>query len=119
MLAQASQLAQIRPADALANNAFTADVETEVTLIMVCNTTSTDRTFSIYHDDDGTTFDDTTAIYRSQLVSANTTFVIELPYAGAGISIAPGGSLAVQSSLASAITFTLYGVTTRITGQVN
>lgn len=117
MLAQSSQLAQLRPANTAANGAFQADVETEVTLIVICNTTGADRRFSIYHDDDGTTYSDDTALYRSELVPANSTVVIELMHAGGGISMAPGGNLAVQSDSASALNFTLYGITARVTGQ--
>lgn len=117
MLAQSSQLGQLRPANVAANNAYTADIETEITLVMICNTTGVDRRFSIYHDDDGTTFTDDTALYRNELVQANGTVVIELMHAGGGISVAEGGSVAVQSDLASALNFTLYGITTRTTGQ--
>ena len=117
MLALSSQLAQLRPANTTANNAFTAEIETEVTLIVICNTTAADRRFSIYHDDDGVVFTDDTALYRNVLVDAQSTVVLELQHAGGGISVAEGGSIAVQSDLASALAFSLYGISTRVTGQ--
>ncbi len=117
MLAQANQLAQLRPTPTTPVLAYTASVDTEITLVVICNTTAADANFSVYHDDDGTIFDDDTALYKLQLVPARDTIEIELSHAGAGISVASGGSIAVASDTADAINFTLYGITTRITGQ--
>lgn len=124
MLARASQLAQNRPSGTTAVSAFTASVLTEVTKIIVCNTTALNREFSIYHDDDGATFDDTTALYRSVVVEANNTYVIELMDDGAGISVSgpeqgpAAGQIGVQTNLANSLTFTLYGMTADVAGDI-
>jgi len=116
MLALASQLAQLRPADVIANLAYSASIQTEITRIVICNTVGTAQTFSIYHDDNGTTYNDDTALYKDSPIAANETLTVQLQNDGGGISVAAGGSIAVQSNLAGALNFTLYGITTRITG---
>ena len=118
-LGKASFLSQVRPSNANASVGYDASVQTEVTLINVCNLTTTDQRFSIYHDDDGATFDDTTALYRNELVPAQGTVPVELFAAGGGISVSAGGNIGVQSSAANSINFTLYGITTDITGGNN
>lgn len=119
MLAQSSQLAQVRPSVSTPVAAYEASVDTEITLILICNTEDSDRVFSIYHDDDGNTFNDGTALYRGLTIAANNTYVIELPSPGAGISVARGGILAVQAHSPSSLTFSVYGTTTNITGQID
>ena len=53
MNAPGSQLAQSRPSGTTAVTAYTnANVRTEVSRVYVANTTASDATFAIYHDDD-------------------------------------------------------------------
>jgi hypothetical protein len=118
-LAKASQLAQSRPSVTTAQGILAPSIPTEVTLITVCNTTGTAAAFSIYHDDDGTTYDDSTALYRAVSVAANTTVRIEFQHAGGGISLSDTGNLAVRTDTASALTFTVYGITTDIVGHIS
>lgn len=115
-LARSVQLAQIRPANTSTNVAYTADITTEITLIKICNTTALMANFSLYHDDFGSSFNNDTALYLNHVVGANDTKVIELKHAGGGISISPGGSVGIQSSVSGAINFTMYGKTTDVTG---
>ena len=104
-------LAQSRPANTSAATAFTASVRTEITSVVICNTTGSAATFSLYHDDDGTTFDQTTALVYAAAISANTTITVGAEGDGAGIHLTPGGSIGVQSGTSSALTFSIYGVT--------
>lgn len=119
MLAIASQLAQILPTDTVVNTAYTAVIKTDVTLIIVCNVSTNARKFSIYHDDDGTTFDDTTALYKDEPIAASTTRRIEIQYEGGGISVEEGGAIGVKTDVASELNFTLYGMTQNIAGVQN
>ena len=111
MFASGQLLAQSRPANTSTATAFTASVRTDLTQIIVSNTTGSAATFSIYHDDDGTTYDQTTALVYACSLAANTTFIIGSEGAGLGIQLSPGGSIGIQSGTSSACTFSVYGVT--------
>ncbi len=110
MFAKGSQLAQVRPS-ATASTVYTATLRTEVTRIMVCNTTANNVGYDIYHDDDGTTYAQATALYYSQSISGNTTHAITFDGAGGGIFLARGGALGVKPSVDLAVTFSIYGIT--------
>lgn len=108
------QLAQIRPAVTTAIALYTAQLRTEITRIVICNNLNPGTTFSVYHDDDGTTLDETTALHHDQSLSGNTTVVIESPGIGSGLFIAPGGTLGIDVGAADSVTVTLYGITEEI-----
>jgi len=110
MFSQGSQLAQIR-VSASASTAVTTTLRTEVTRIFVCNTSSSIATFSIYHDEDGTTYDETTALFFGATIEANTTVDIISDTLGAGIMMMRGASLGINSDTDNALTFSIYGVT--------
>ncbi len=110
MFAKGSQLAQVRPS-ASASTAFTSTLRTEVTRIVVCNTTGGAVTYSIYHDDDGTTYDQSTSRSYETSIAANTTVTYVADAAGAGFAMQRGASIGVKPSADLAITFTFYGVT--------
>lgn len=101
------QFGQSRPADTAAASIYSpADgITATVTRISVCNTSSSDATFSVYIDADGTTYDQTTALYYQVPLAAKQTAVLTefLPISSSS------GNLAVQSSVASALTFTVNG----------
>ena len=109
--ASGSQLAQSRPAGTTAVNAFTATLLTEITRIVVCNTTGTAAAMSIYHDDDGSTFDATSALYESTSIAANESVEIKAESIGGGLMVAADGQIGVKTGTASALTFTIYGIT--------
>lgn len=113
MSARGSQLAQVRPSGTSASAAFTATIPTEVTRIFITNTTGSAAAFSLYHDDDGTTFDQTTALFFGVSVTANTTTEFQCD-PGAGIQMRAGGALAVQTDTGSALTFSIYGITAEV-----
>ncbi len=76
------------------------------TITIVNNDTSEAHNIRIYHDDDGTTYDATTAIYRDsdQPVESTT------PLWGLEITVASGGSIGVEVSTGTPdVTFSFYG----------
>lgn len=117
--ASGSQLAQSRPSGTTAVSAFTALMPTEITRIIVCNTTGTAANMSIYHDDDGSTFDATTALYESKSVPANDSIEIKAESIGAGLMMAKNGQIGVKTGTANALTFTIYGITANIAEKLN
>lgn len=108
---QASLLAQTRPSSTSATSAFSSILATTITRIHITNTTGSAAAASVYHDDDGTTFDQTTALLYSKSIAANTSETIEAASLDSGITVAAGGAIGVRSQTPSALTFSLYGVT--------
>lgn len=100
-------LAQSRPAGTGATLAYTgpANGAAIVRYILVANTTALAAAYSIYLDDDGTTYDQTTALFYAISLAANDTELIdiELPLTSSS------ANLAVQTGTGSAITFTVIG----------
>lgn len=102
-------LAQLRPGTTTATTAFTARMRTEIKKVIVCNTSGGSADYSIFHDDDGTTYDQTTALYYTKTLATKTSDVINAEDFAGGISVSNGGTIGVQSSTASALTFSFYG----------
>ncbi len=111
MFAEVTQLAQVRPGTATAATAFTATLHTEVTAVWICNTTSSAAKFGIFHDEDGAVFNQTTALHYQQSIAGNTTVRFEFNSQGAGLGMQPSSNLGIETDTASAITFTVYGIT--------
>ena len=106
------QLAQARPSGTDPVSIYTpgSNKSAKITSIYVANTTGSSVTFSIFHDDDGTTYDESTALFFNQALAANTTREIN-SFSDFGLFMNNGaGNLAVESNTGSALTFTLYGV---------
>ena len=63
-------------------------------------------TFAIYLDDDGTTYNEETALYHDVSIDANTTVVLSiyLPMSNSA------GNLAVEAATTDAVTFTVAGL---------
>jgi hypothetical protein len=108
------QIAQNRPSGTTATSVYTATMITEVTRIIICNTTSSAADFSLYHDDDGSTFDETSALHFAQTVPPYSTVTIEAGNMGAGLMVTGSGQIGVQTSTSNALTFTLYGITQQV-----
>lgn len=100
-------LGQSRPGDTNAVSVVSPDANEilNITNIFIANTTANTPTFRLFHDEDGTTYDQTTALYYDKATSANDTFHIETNIWMRDA----GGNLAVRSSAASELTFTFYG----------
>lgn len=102
------QLGQVRPANT--NNTVLysprADIIGVVTCIIVVNTNAGTLLFRLFHDTDGTTYDQSTALAWDENVAFNTMRILTFD---GGIAIPEGGNLACRSSVANDITFTAYG----------
>ena len=107
MALQEKQLGQLRPANTSAASIYSpgAGVTAIIRNITVTNLTGLAVNFSIYHDDDGTTYDETTALFFTVRIEKNQTIPLTA-YAAMNNS---AGNLAVQSSTADALNFTVYG----------
>ncbi len=105
---RAKVLAQLRPADTNAASLYSPpdNRSVELTKLIICNQTGSSVTFRVFLDDDGTTYDQTTAMFYDQSLSANLTWVEDLK--GWGMN-KTAGNLAVRSSINDALTFTLFG----------
>jgi len=104
---QEKQLGQLRPANTTAASLYSPG--TNVTGIAknlwVCNTTSASAKFRVFVDDDGTTYDETTALFFDVILCGNTSVQIDL-FASMND---PAGNFAVRTDTNNALTFTLFG----------
>jgi|2_EtaG_2_1085320.scaffolds.fasta_scaffold45206_2 hypothetical protein len=107
------QLGQSRPANTTAVSIYSpgADIEARIYLIIITNTTGSDTTFRIFHDEDGTTYNETTALYFDQTITANNSAILIFDNTGQdGIAMeTAAGNLAVRTGTNDALTFTVYG----------
>lgn len=103
------QIAQSRPSNTNAVSAIspTDGQIIQVTSVFICNTTGSNATCRIFHDEDGTTYDQSTALFYDVTLAANTSLHIDLADTWLRDST---GNLAVRVGTASAITFTFYGI---------
>ena len=103
-------LAQSRPSNTTAATLYTAGMKTEVTRIIIANTTGSAATFRLFHDDDATTMDETTALIWDNSIATANYVDIQAYLDGAGITIAAGGSIGIRSGTGNALTFSAYGI---------
>jgi len=114
-----AQLAQSRVSgtDALKifNISDMAENPARVTIeqIVVCNTTGTDLTFDVYHDKDGVTYDETTAIFFEETSCGASNIGIghdktKIYDVNIGVEN-ESENIAAKSSLSKGLTYTLYG----------
>jgi hypothetical protein len=99
-------LGQLRPSDTSAADIYTvpSNTQTVVSSILVCNTTSTAATFSVFQRTSGSTAGEANAIAFDQNIPANSTTTIE-----AKLTISETNILSVKSGTSSALTFTVNG----------
>lgn len=102
-----TQLAQSRPSNTNAVSAYSPATNevTHITEIAVCNTTAISATFRIFHDEDGTTYNESTALFYDVSIGANTTVIIETNWWMRDSD----GNLAVRTGTSNALTFTISG----------
>jgi len=107
MAFQEKQLGQKRENSTNAVSVYSpaAEVTAIISSIRICNNTGSSRTFSLFVDDDGTTYDESTAIYFNSPLTANETLAID----GFMAMNNSSGNLAYSSSLANAVTITVFG----------
>lgn len=102
-------LAQLRPANTSTATAVTPlgkGLDIVYTLI-IANTTGTAANASVYYDEDGTTYDQSTALLYAVPVPANDSTVL---YFKGGIPLEQGANIGIQSGTSNALTFTFFGI---------
>lgn len=115
--AQGELLGRVQPDGTSPVPIFTATMRTEIMLI-VAVVLSDSPDISVYHDDDGVLFDSTTQIFLRPGSAGDGPFIFQAPTAGGGIFVRPGGVIAVQTSVAEAVTFSVYGITATLAERV-
>lgn len=98
-------LGQLRPANTTAASIYSPDDFAIVDRILVCNQGGITPKFRIFLDNDGTTYDETTALYWDIALDADQTVEIDGPLYMANSS----GNLAVRTDTADDVTFTVFG----------
>ena len=108
MALQEKQLGQLRPANTTATTLYSPadNTTTIITNIWVCNTTANTPTYRLFVDDNGTTYDETTAIAFDVALAANESKQISCYIAMNNSS----GNLAVRTSAANEINFSAFGM---------
>lgn len=101
------QIAQLRPANTSAATLVSEVRPFFVDLIIICNTTSSSAVFSIFHDEDGTTYDESTALMFNATLQGGDMAYVDVPRGIANNKVS--GTIGVKSGTASALTFTAYG----------
>lgn len=105
------QLGQLRPANTSAASIFSPDTSGpyEAALLVITNVTTSAADASFFHDKNGTTYDETTALLFGHSIAAGDVVMIEGPFG----DYEEAGNFGVQSSVADALNFTLYGTIER------
>jgi len=119
--AQGQLLAQLRPSVTTAVNLYTAgQLRTEITLLVAVIVPGTGGQIEIdvFHDDDGTTYDNDTLIASISRADNNDGLVFQAQHPGSGILIARGGSIGVRVSSANNVNFSVYGITETLAERV-
>lgn len=104
---QEKQLGQLRPANTTAASVYSPAAATTwvAKSLIVCNTSTASCAFRVFHDENGTTYDETTALFWDVPIAANETITVTALLAGYDAT----GNVGVRTSVANALTFTLYG----------
>jgi len=104
-----SQLAQSRISDTTATSLYSPanGLATLITEVWIANNTAGAIAARLFLDDDGTTYDQSTALYYDKSIGANDTLrVSDLKIWMKNTS----GNLAGRSATGNALTFTVFGV---------
>jgi len=73
--------------------------------IVICNHESTADEFGIWLDNDGTTYDDDTALFEDVEIAANSTVILDVFWPMNNVA----GNLTVKAKTANTLTFTVFG----------
>lgn len=102
---QEKQLAQKRENSTNAVSVLQASTGTTVVKTIIIANTGNAATYRLFHDDDGTTYDESTALFWDVGIAKNSTIQIDTFVAMDD----PTGNFAYRSSIANALTITIYG----------
>ncbi len=109
MAITSKQLGQLRPANTTAASLYSpgAGVVARIMDLIICETAGATAKFRIFVDDDGSTYDESTALYWDFVIAADST--IHLKDLGIFMNDATG-NLAVRTDTNNALTFTAFGI---------
>lgn len=85
------------------------NIEATGLVLTICNQSAAASTYRIFQDDNGTTYDQTTALYWDVAIAADTTVRVNV-----GPMNDSSGNLAVSAGDNNALTFTLHGSETLV-----
>jgi len=104
-------LAQSRLSDTNAATLYTATIKTEITRIIISNTTGSAATFRLFHDQGGSTYDESNALVYDFSIASGAFFdSLQSFNTGNGITLVPTDTLGIRSGTGNALTFNVYGV---------
>jgi len=92
-----------------ASTKFAGEAEAVIEQVVVCNNSTGTPTFSIFLDDDGATYDESTALYYNSPLSSKETKVIDTNWPMNNAS----GNIAYNTSVANQVTITFFGMDTQ------
>jgi len=112
------QLGQSRPANTTAVSIYTlpSNTKTKVNSMSICNTSGSAATYRVFHDVNGTTYDQTTALFYDISLAADQS--VEWEPANLWLNNT-SGNIAVRTGTGNAVTFTLYGEEHQLSVTVN
>ena len=108
MAIQEKSMGQTRPNSTTATSLYTPAATVTAAIIktiVIANVTNLTAAFSLFFDDNGTTYDETTAFAWKVLIEGNTTVQFDGYYAMSD----PAGNVAVQTDSANYLNFTAWG----------
>lgn len=107
ILSSGKILGQIRPSTLNPTEIYSppAGFAAVVTHIIICNTSSSNVKARLFIDNDGTTYNESTAIYYGKTTPANDSLIFNL-----NIPINSNGSLAGRTAAINDLTFTAIGI---------
>ena len=101
-----SQLAQVRENSTNAVSIYSpAANETVQAFVKITNVTAVDINVRVFHDNDGTIYDETTALFWDTTIPSGMTLEIDHIFMNDS-----NGNLAYRSSTANALIATVYGI---------
>ena len=94
------------------------EMAVEVSRIQLVNRGSNAATVEIYHDDDGTTFDEAALIFRESVAPGSTwNDCLHTQAPGTGLPVSPGGAIGIEATGTSPdVVVAIYGITEASTG---
>jgi len=104
---QEKQLGQARENSTNAVSVYSPAISVTAIIksVVICNQSGAPATFRIFLDADGTTYDQTTALYYDSAIAAATTVQIETFWPMSDVA----GNLAYRSSVSNALTISIFG----------
>ena len=107
-----AQLAQVKLTSTTPVTVFTASMKTEITGIFAANLYGGANYFYLYHDDNGTTYDDTSILLNAQSIAQYANYNYQAQSPGSGITVWRGGTIGAKIMTATNyVTLTIYGIT--------